>query len=63
MKYKIYNNDGKWEEWTVSEINYLKRNYSSLQTNWGEVLQTLNHSKGAIQRKASYLALAGRSRV
>lgn len=63
MKYKIYNNEGKWKEWTASEIDYLKRNYWGWQTNWKEVLQTLNRSKLAIQRKASYLALARRSKV
>lgn len=63
MKYKIYSNKGKWKEWTDSEINYLKRNYSSWRTNWKEVLQTLNHSKEAIQRKASYLGLTRRNKA
>jgi len=63
MKYKMYKNEGKWKEWTVSEVDYLKRNYWGWQTNWKEVLQTLNRSKMAIQRKASYLALARRNKV
>ena len=63
MKYKVYNNEGKWKEWTTFETSYLKRNYSSWRTNWNEVLQTLNHSKQAIQRKASYLNLTRRMQL
>ena len=63
MKYKMYKNEGKWKGWADSEINYLKRNYSSWRTNWKEVLQTLNHSKEAIQRKASYLGLTRRNKA
>jgi len=57
MRYKLYNNEGKWRIWTDSEINYLNQKYLSRQTNWQDVLQTLNHSKEAIYRKASYLNL------
>lgn len=61
MRYKLYSNRGRWEEWTNSEIEYLKRNYSPWQNNWGEMLRVLNHSKEAIWRKASYLGLTRRN--
>lgn len=63
MKYKIYISKGEWLEWTISEVDYLKRNYLSWRTNWKEVLRTLNHSKDAIQRKASYIALTRKNKI
>lgn len=63
IRYKLYNNKSGWEEWTNSEIDYLKRNYLGWQTNWKNILQTLNHSKEAIYRKASYLNLTNRNKL
>lgn len=56
MQYKIYKEykEAKWKKWTPREIKYLKENYFGRRTNWNK-MQILNHSKGAIMRKASYL--------
>jgi len=63
MEYKLYSNKGKWGEWTSSEIEYLKRNYSPWQNNWENMLGVLNHSKEAIWRKASYLGLTKGNKI
>jgi len=63
MQYKISKNLKKWENWTSFEIEYLKKNYIGLRLSWKKLLQVLNHSKQAIERKASYLGLTRRVKI
>lgn len=59
MKYKIQLGNGKWSEWTKSEIEYLKQTYLPWENDWEELCEKLERSRMAIERKVCYLKLTG----
>jgi len=60
MSYKTHISERERKEWTPFEKDYLMRNYFGGKTDWGTVLKVLDHSKGAVMRKASDWGLTNR---
>ena len=63
MQYKICKDLKEWKGWTSFEREYLKNNYIGSRIGWKKLLHVLNHSKQAIERKASYLGLTRRVKI